>query len=100
MTEEEPASIHIGHVEQKRERMERQIDQLRIEVESIATSPMASQLSGEEAVKELGYSLRAELMRLQHELNRCESELIRCRAQAASADKGRSQEAQPDPEEA
>lgn len=86
MTEEEPASIHIGHLEQKLERIERQIDQLRIEVESIATSPMASQLSGQEAVKELGYSLRAELMRLQHELNRCESELLRCRAQADSTE--------------
>jgi chromosome segregation ATPase len=86
MTEEEPASIHIGHLEQKLERIEQQIDQLRIEVESIATSPMASQLSGQEAAKELGFSLHAELMRLQQELNRCESELLRCRAQAASAE--------------
>ena len=86
MTEEEPASIHIGHLAQKLERIERQIDQLRIEVESIATSPMASQLSGQEAAKELGFSLHAELMRLQQELNRCESELLRCRAQAASAE--------------
>jgi hypothetical protein len=86
MTEEDSASIHTGYLEKKLARIERQMDQLRSDVESVATSPMACQLSGQNAAKELGYSLHAELMRLQQELNRCESELLRCRAQAASAE--------------
>jgi hypothetical protein len=47
---------------------------------------MACQLSGQNAAKELGYSLRAELLRLQHELNLCESELLRRKAQMSGAE--------------
>lgn len=86
MTGEDSASIHIGYLERKLERIERQIDQLRIEVDSIATAPVASRLSGQDAVKELDSSLRAELSRLQQELNLCESELLRCKAQAGFAE--------------
>ena len=86
MTEEDSASIHTGYLEQKLARIERQMDQLRSCVESVATSPTACQLSGQNAAKELGYSLRAELLRLQHELNLCESELLRRKAQMSGAE--------------
>ena len=86
MTEEDSASIHTGYLEQKLARIERQMDQLRSDVESVATSPMACQLSVQNAAKELGYSLRAELLRLQHELNLCESELLRRKAQMSGAE--------------
>jgi len=86
MTKEESAAVLIGHLEQKLQRIEQQMDQLRIDVESLAASSMASQLSGPDAAKELGYSLRAELLRLQHELNLCESELLRSRAQSDSTE--------------
>ena len=86
MTEEDSASIHTGYLEQKLARIERQMDQLRSDVESVVISPMACQLSGQDAAKELGYSLRAELLRLQHELNLCESELLRRKAQMSGAE--------------
>ena len=86
MTEEDSASIHTGYLEQKLARIERQMDQLRSDVESVATSSKACQLSGQNAAKELGYSLRAELLRLQHELNLCESELLRRKAQMSGAE--------------
>ena len=86
MTDEDSASIHTGYLEQKLARIERQMDQLRSDVESVATSPKACQLSGQNAAKELGYSLRAELLRLQHELNLCESELLRRKAQMSGAE--------------
>ena len=86
MMEEHSASIHTGYLEQKLARIERQMDQLRSDVESVATSTVACQLSGQDAAKELGYSLRAELLRLQHELNLCESELLRRKAQMSGAE--------------
>ena len=86
MTEKDSALIQTGYLEQKLARIERQMDQLRSDVESVATSPLACQLSGQDAAKELGYSLRAELLRLQHELNLCESELLRRKAQISGAE--------------
>ena len=86
LTKEESASVLIGHLEQKLQRIEQQMDQVRIDVERLATSSIASQLSGPDAAKELGYSLRAELLRLQHELNLCESELLLSRAQSDSTE--------------
>ena len=86
MTEKDSALIHTGYLEQKLARIERQMDQLRSDVESVAISHMACQLSGQDAAKELGYSLRAELLRLQHELDLCESELLRRKAQMSGAE--------------
>ena len=82
MVNEDSASIHIGHLEQKLKRIGQQIEHLKTEVEGLETLPITSQLSSQDSVEELGYSLRAEMLRLQHELDLCESELIRNKAQS------------------
>ena len=86
MTEKDSALIHTGYLEQKLARIARQMDQLRSDAESVATPLMACQLSGKDAAKELSYSLRAELLRLQHELDLCESELLRRKAQMSGTE--------------
>lgn len=84
MAKEVSASIHIGHLDQKLKRIGRQIDHLKTEVEGLETLPITSQLSSQDSVEELGYSLRAEMLRLQHELGLCESELMRNKAQVSA----------------
>ena len=94
MAKEVSASIHIGHLS-KAQRIGRQIDHLKTEVEGLETLPITSQLSSQDSVEELGYSLRAEMLRLQHELDLCESELIRNKAQVSAPHQTQADNAEP-----
>ena len=71
--------LHRGLLEQRLERLQGQIQQLREEVSSVESLKAMSPLPSAGALRELEHSLRAEIMRLQQELNACEEQLRQTR---------------------
>jgi len=66
---------HQGLLEQRLDRLRRHIENLSEEVASVEALKTTSPLPSAGALGELGHSLRAEILRLQHELDACEAEL-------------------------
>jgi hypothetical protein len=75
--------IHQGRLEQRLDRLQRHIQQLSDEVASVGVIKATASLSSAGAVRELEHSLRAEILRLQHELDACEVQLRLSRDQIA-----------------
>ena len=75
--------IHQGLLEQRLDRLQRHVHQLGDEVASVDALNATASLSSASAVRELEHSLRAEIIRLQHELDACEAQLRRSRDQIA-----------------
>ncbi|MBL6815397.1 MAG: hypothetical protein ISQ65_09155 [Pseudomonadales bacterium] len=84
MTQFRAGDLHVGRLEQRLERLNRQIDQLSDEVTSLASLADASSFSGPHSIEELGHSLRAEILRLKSELTSCQRELHEHRTKAMS----------------
>ena len=66
---------HQGLLEQRLDSLRRHIENLSEEVASVEALKTTSPLPSARALGELGHSLRAEILRLQHELDACEAEL-------------------------
>jgi hypothetical protein len=75
--------IHQGLLEQRLDRLQRHIQHLSDEVAGVEAIKATSSQPSAVAVRELEYSLRAEILRLQHELDECEAQLRRSREQLA-----------------
>ena len=82
MTQFRTGDLHIGRLEQRLERLNREIDQLSDEVMSLASLADTSSFSGPHSIEELGHSLFGEILRLKSELTSCQQELHEHRAQA------------------
>lgn len=78
--------IHQGLLQQRLDRLQRHIEQLSQELASVEAMNPASSPSSAGAVQELEHSLRAEMLRLQHELDSCESQLRLSRDQIVGSD--------------
>ena len=81
MTQSRTGGLHIGPLEQRLERLNRENDQLNDEVTSLASLADTSSFSGPHSIEELGHSLRGEILRLKSELTSCQQELHEHRTQ-------------------